>query len=148
MSFLDKTGLEHLWAHTAQEMHLLPYAGAQISGGSAISAEKLDSYIISETTDLNDYTTTGIFYFPSSATPTNIPKGVNGWLVVISNGAENPMVKQLWMRLGTLDSNDYATFMRTGITNSEGTTTWGSWFRIMTSENFSYSNGVLTITTT
>ena len=65
MAFLDKTGLEHLWAHTTQEMHLLPYAGAQISGGSAISAEKLDSYIISETTDLNDYTTTGIFYFPS-----------------------------------------------------------------------------------
>ena len=85
-----------------------------------------DTIMVNEVgTDLNDYKTTGLYFFGTDYTPLNIPAGVNGWLEVI--GSENDRIKQIWYRCGTVDSNDYMTYTRTYI---EGT--WGSWSRLAT----------------
>lgn len=78
-------------------------------------------------TDLNDYTTPGIYYFSSSAyAPVNIPVGVNGWLIVINEGlSDATAIKQIWSRSGTPGRNDYNTYMRTWMS----TTGWGKWWR-------------------
>ena len=78
-------------------------------------------------TDLDDYTTPGIYYF-SSATyaPVNIPVGVNGWLIVINEGLSGTIaIKQIWSRSGTPGSNDYNTYMRTWMSGKG----WGKWWK-------------------
>ena len=78
--------------------------------------------ITSTGTNLNDYKTEGTYYFSPSYTPTNIPVGVNGWLKVIPGNDGTAIVKQIWYRHGTPNSNDYETYVRTFSSN-----TWGSW---------------------
>lgn len=79
-------------------------------------------------TNLNDYTQIGIYYFSSSYTPSNIPTGSNGWLLVLPYSST--ICKQIWFRHGATDSNDFNTFVRT---NSGGT--WSSWAQLLTSKN-------------
>lgn len=83
-------------------------------------------------TNLNNYNQTGIYYFAPGVVPTNIPAGSNGWLVVMiqPGGA----IKQLWLRQGTANSNDFETYVRTE------TGGWSSWRRFVT------ANEVLTLT--
>ena len=72
-------------------------------------------------TNLNDYKTTGWYFFPSADyTPTNVPAGVNGWLQVIKP-AGSSWVKQIWYRAGTPGTNDHQTYVRTHATS------WGAW---------------------
>jgi hypothetical protein len=71
-------------------------------------------------TDLNDYVTTGSYYFSTSYPPINIPTGSNGWLIVLAR--DTGTVKQIWLRQGTPDSNDYMTFVRTFSAN-----VWSAW---------------------
>ena len=76
-------------------------------------------------TDLDDYTTPGIYYFPSATyAPVNIPVGVNGWLIVINEGLSGT-IKQIWSRSGTPGSNDYNTYMRTWMSEKG----WGKWWK-------------------
>ena len=76
-------------------------------------------------TNLNDYKSDGEFYFGTDYTPTNIPAGVNGWLRVITGKQGNDnVVKQIWYRHGTPNSNDYETYVRTFSGN-----TWSNWSR-------------------
>lgn len=85
-----------------------------------------DTIIVEEAeTDLNNYLTTGLYFFGNDYTPLNIPAGVNGWLEVI--GSKNDRVKQVWYRAGTVDSNDFMTYTRTYIDG-----TWGVWSRLAT----------------
>ena len=74
-------------------------------------------------TDLNDYREFGWYYFSSDYIPANKPAGTNGWLQVITNSGKG--VKQIWYRMGTLNSNDYQTFVRTF-----NGTNWGDWKQI------------------
>lgn len=85
------------------------------------------------TADLNNYNTTGVYYFPNTVTITNIPAGVNGWLLVI-NGKDTTykFTKQLWFRAGTKDTNDYHNFCRTSFDNGA---TWSTWAEFMTSKH-------------
>ncbi len=97
-------------------------------------------------TNLNNYTETGMYYFSSTYTPTNIPVGVNGWLRVMSN--DENTVKQIWYRYGTADKNDYQIYVRTKF--SEG---WSTWRRlqigdIVLYENNSGSTGTITLSDT
>jgi hypothetical protein len=75
-------------------------------------------------TDLNDYKTDGIYYFNNAVTPVNIPTGSNGFLQVMVgiNATGNEIVKQIWHRHGTANTNDYQTFVR--IYTSD---TWSNW---------------------
>lgn len=78
-------------------------------------------------TNLDDYKTPGIYYFSSSYTPTNIPIGVNGMLIVIIH---NKLMKQIWMRQGTTNSNDHHTYIRSNLGSS-----WSTWRKFITDKD-------------
>lgn len=80
-----------------------------------------------EGTDLNNYTEEGRYYFSTSVTPTNIPAGVNGWLEVLTCNENS--IKQIWYRFGTINSNDYMTYVRTKDVNG-----WSNWRRFVTEQ--------------
>lgn len=82
-------------------------------------------------TNLDDYTTIGVYYFSASYVPTNIPSGTNGWLIVmpaVPGVAGNSNWKQIWLRQGTAGVNDQETFIRTYQGGS-----WGPWSIVLTS---------------
>lgn len=82
-------------------------------------------------TNLDDYTSQGTYYFGGDYTPTNIPAGVNGWLMVIAGISGNMTVcKQMWWRHGTANSNDHHTYVRTR--TGDG---WSAWQRLYTSKD-------------
>lgn len=91
--------------------------------------------VTEENTNLNDYTKSGFFYFSSTYKPINIPSGLsNGWLMVIAyNGA---VTKQIFMRHGTTNTNDYMTYVRTNTGSN-----WSNWKR------FAMGNDVTIATT-
>ena len=86
--------------------------------------------IVNETLDLNDIVETGIYYFSQTYTPANIPVGVNGWLLVMK-GSSSDIVKQVWYRLGTANSNSYNTFER-----YKGGNTWSEWTKFLTEKEY------------
>ena len=77
---------------------------------------------------IDDYTTPGIYYFSSGTyAPSDIPVGVNGWLIVLDDGIKGAAaLKQIWMRAGTPNTNDHMTYVRTWM-NSKN---WSEWKRI------------------
>lgn len=86
-------------------------------------------------TNLNDYINPGIYYFSADYTPTNIPVGVNGWLDVLSS--EVGAIKQIWYRQGSINSNDFHTFVRTR--NTLGA--WSNWELLATEDDIYYKDG-------
>lgn len=91
--------------------------------------------------DLNTYKTSGIYYFKSETgkNPTNTPAGaVNGVLIVIkSDWSARDMIKQIWMRHGTNNSNDNQIFTRSfGVADNA----WSYWHEIVTSKSSSTSS--------
>ena len=86
--------------------------------------------VVKENLDLNDITETGIYYFSQAYTPVNIPMGVNGWLLVMK-GSSSDIVKQVWYRLGTTNSNSYNTFER-----YKGNNTWSEWTKFLTEKEY------------
>lgn len=97
--------------------------------------------VVQEKLDLNDITETGIYYFSQTYTPVNIPVGVNGWLLVMK-GSSSDIVKQVWHRLGTANSNTYNTFER-----YKGNNTWSEWTKFLTEKEYynalDYGNPVI-----
>lgn len=74
--------------------------------------------------DLDSYVYTGVWYFNTSHTPLNLPIGcVNGWLIVLR--ADSGAIKQIWLRFGSLNTNDFNTYVRTG-----NGTAWSEWRRL------------------
>lgn len=86
--------------------------------------------VVKENLDLNDITETGIYFFPQTYTPVNIPVGVNGWLLVMK-GNSSDIVKQVWYRQGTADVNSYNTFERCKVGN-----TWSKWTKFLTEKEY------------
>ena len=83
------------------------------------------------TVNLNDFIKDGSYYFPgANQTITNIPAGVNGWLRVMESGVSG-VVKQIWYRHGTANTNDFETYVRTC---TDGTT-WSNWTQIVTTND-------------
>lgn len=83
--------------------------------------------------DLNNYNVAGVYSFAASYQPTNRPAGTsNGWLVVIpwTSNANTGTVRQIWLRHGTLGTNDHYMYTRTKIGG-----TWGEWATVYTSKN-------------
>lgn len=83
--------------------------------------------------DLNDYKETGIYYFNTSGA-TNVPIGSNGMLLVFKANWDSVgiFVKQIWMRHGTQNGNDYQTYIRTYRSDNGGS--WSDWHRLITQE--------------
>ena len=86
-------------------------------------------------TDLNDYKENGIYYFSVSMKPTNIPTGSNGWLQVMNIG-NTSVVKQIWLRHGTVNTNDFETYVR--ILND--TAGWSEWRKLQIEPTVLYNN--------
>lgn len=97
-------------------------------------------YVTTTGTNLNDYTTQGVYFFDESYTPTNIPTGTNGWLQVFSS--DNNRVKQVWYRMGVPNATDCETYVRTR--GADGT--WGNWLSFPNYWNFDYNGITFTIT--
>lgn len=73
--------------------------------------------------NLNTLTEPGFYYVSSGTTDLNFPIGVNGHLLVMSDGDNR--VRQVFMRLGTADSNNFQWYSRT-----LHTSTWSKWWLI------------------
>ena len=89
---------------------------------------KFDRVLVKNVTtsaDLNTYTSQGVYYFGVSYAPTHRPTGnTNGFLCVLNQGT---MTKQIWLRTGTVGTNDTETYIRTGQSG-----TWSNWDRVLT----------------
>ncbi len=95
--------------------------------------KKWGTTITTASEDLDNYKTAGIYYFSTSYTPTNIPAGVNGWLLVLTYGSS--AIKQVWFRHGTATTNDFQTYVRV-----YGSGAWGDWARFAMIESDGYLN--------
>lgn len=94
-------------------------------------------------TNLDSYLTSGCWYFDSNVTPLNIPIGTNGWLFVsaeqpLNEGRGSGYVKQIWMRAGTPNENDFHVYMRTA---NAGVVSFGAWRRLMVEDDLFYWQG-------
>lgn len=115
-------------------------ANAQIASLANIS----EVHAVTEAgTDLNDYTTQGIYYFAQEVTPVGIPIGVNGYLIVLPSGDGN-FVKQIWLRSGTPDSNDNMTYTRE---YSGYLGRWGGWTEFVTERRLNALTHITTYAT-
>lgn len=87
-------------------------------------------------TNLNDYRVSGVYYFNSGTTPTNIPAGVNGILIVCSMQPEEQgsnTCKQIWLRQGTPGTNSYQMWERS--IGSASNNNWSEWVRYLTDKD-------------
>lgn len=129
---------------------VLPSELARLSGVTGDIQTQLDALkrhvVTTAGTNLNDYLTTGVYYFNVSVTPTNIPAGVNGILIVYSMQAAETATntcKQIWLRQGTPGDNSYQMWER-----SIGTATgdsWSEWVRYLTTSDTLASGAASTI---
>lgn len=85
--------------------------------------EKVDKIVNKSAVDLNTLVEPGFYFVSSGTTALNFPIGVNGHLLVMNDG--NGRVRQLFMRLGTADSNNFQTYTRTCHTS-----TWSKWWLV------------------
>ena len=100
-------------------------ANSAISNINLASAQN----IMTASTDLDDYTSGGVFYFQSAYTPSNKPTdaGTFGFLIVIKGGS-NARLVQYW--IDTTKSQNRM-WMRS---NSTSTVSWGDWKKISTAD--------------
>lgn len=142
------------WANQAS-------ASASAAAGSALAAatseENVEEYVVgveslrrtivtTAGTNLNDYTTAGIFYFAGEYTPVNIPAGTNGTLIVIPNqgGVTNlSNIKQLWLRQGTPGVDSFNAWER----SKTSSTDWSAWAKYLTDFDVTITGAATTILT-
>lgn len=86
-------------------------------------ADKVDKNINKAGVDLNTLTEPGFYFVSSGTTALNFPIGVNGHLLVMNDGGGR--VRQLFMRLGTADSNNFQWYTRTCHTSA-----WSKWWLV------------------
>ena len=90
----------------------------------AKAREMLTPQELATNTDANSVVDTGMYYFNYKKTYSNIPAS-NGWLIV--SKVADTIVKQLFLRHGTANTNDYQIYVRTKIG-----TVWSYWTRMVT----------------
>ena len=124
---IDKTQLTTLLDETVTDEQI---PGAKVVYDRLKSINDFSVQVVKETLDLNDIVETGIYYFPQAYTPVNIPVGVNGWLLVMKGSGSN-IVKQVWYRQGTANTNSYNTFER-----YKAGDTWSEWIKFLTEKDY------------
>lgn len=85
--------------------------------------EKVDKIVNKAGVNLNTLTEPGFYFVSSGTTALNFPIGVNGHLLVMNDGEGR--IRQLFMRLGTADSNNFQWYTRTCHTS-----TWSKWWLV------------------
>ena len=97
---------------------------------------KVDKIINQAAVNLNTLTEPGFYYVSSGTTDLNFPIGVNGHLLVMSDGDNR--VRQVFMRFGTADTNCFQWYSRT-----LHTSTWSKWWLISGQEKIWNGGAVL-----
>lgn len=90
----------------------------------AKAREMLTPQELATNTDANSVVDMGMYYFNYKKTYSNIPAS-NGWLIV--SKVADTIVKQLFLRHGTANTNDYQIYVRTKIGS-----VWSDWTRMIT----------------
>ena len=124
---IDKTQLTTVLDETVTDEQI---PGAKVVYDRLKSINDFSVQVVKETLDLNDIVETGIYFFPQAYTPVNIPVGVNGWLLVMKGSGSN-IVKQVWYRQGTANTNSYNTFER-----YKAGDTWSEWIKFLTEKDY------------
>ena len=93
----------------------------------AKAREMLTPQELATNTDANSVVDTGMYYFNYKKTYSNIPAS-NGWLIV--SKVADTIVKQLFLRHGTVNTNDYQIYVRTKIGS-----VWSDWTRMITTKD-------------
>ena len=124
---IDKTQLTTVLDESVTDEQI---PGAKVVYDRLKSINDFSVQVVKETLDLNDIVETGIYFFPQSYTPVNIPVGVNGWLLVMKGSGSN-IVKQVWYRQGTANTNSYNTFER-----CKAGDTWSEWIKFLTEKDY------------
>lgn len=110
---------------TANSVDGIPANLAAIQSDYTAKFDRVLVKNVTTSSDLNTYTTQGVYYFGVSYAPTHVPSGnTNGFLWVLNQGT---MTKQIWLRTGTVGTNDTETYIRTGQSG-----TWSNWDRVLT----------------
>lgn len=89
-----------------------------------LTANNLDvsGKVLPTGTNVDDLREAGVYYFIQTNLTYGLPNNsVNGWLIVLRY--VETVVKQLFFRQGTTDTNDFEVYVR----SSDGETTWGEW---------------------
>lgn len=82
--------------------------------------------------DLNTLTTSGLYYVSDETTDLHCPAGSNGHILVMSDGTR---VRQVFFRVGTVDSNNYQWYSRSlGSDLTFGDNGWSQWWLLSGSE--------------
>lgn len=107
-----------------------PFAGSQagcyLKGSGGWVNPFSPTVITTSGTDANSYSVSGIYFFLQDNSPTNAPATkANGWLIVSNYG--NAAIKQIWFRLGALNSTDSDMYVRTYNSGS-----WSNWRKVAT----------------
>ena len=127
------SGLSSALSAKANSSH--SHAQSDISGLTTALNNKapLHSVEVTETgTNLNNYTTAGMYSFSVASAPLNMPSGcTNGWLVVIPWCSGSNTIKQFFLRHGTPNSTDHCTYTRL-YTSESG---WSNWSTFYTTSN-------------
>lgn len=128
---IDTSGISNV-RQTAPQITRVPDAIADLLSGIASTNASLTDLRtrtqvtnVTRSSDLNSYTSQGVYYFGVSYVPTHVPSGnTNGFLWVLAQGT---MTKQIWLRTGTVGTNDTETYIRAGQSG-----TWSNWDRVLT----------------
>ena len=97
---------------------------------------KVNKIINKAAVNLNTLIEPGFYYVSSGTTDLNFPIGVNGHLLVMSDGDNR--VRQVFMRLGTANTNCFQWYSRT-----LHTSTWSNWWLISGQEKVWNGGAVL-----
>lgn len=134
-TFLKKNGALTTLGITATATELNYVDGAtsniqtQLNGKAASDHMHHAIPVTTANTDLDDYTTGGLYSFAGAYTPVNAPSGnSNGWLLVMQwTETYKATIKQVWFRHGVANSTDHDTYVRTKIGD-----VWSNWKRYFT----------------
>ena len=94
--------------------------------------DKVDKVIKLAAVDLNTLTESGLYYVSDETTDLHCPSGTNGHILVMSDGTR---VRQVFFRVGTVDSNNYIWYSRSlGSDLTVGDNGWSKWWLLSGSE--------------
>lgn len=86
--------------------------------------------VYTDAVDFNTYTKAGFYSLKNvDAAENKPPVSVNGHLIVHSDGTR---IRQIYYRIGTINSNDWHMFTRSG---ASGGTEWSDWIAMLTERN-------------
>ena len=105
-----------------------------LTGNVQTQIDSLKRHVVTEAgTDLDDYTTNGMYYFTSDYAPENIPDGLAGILLVFSLQASDTALtycKQIWLKQGNPGVNSFKAWER-----SHNPSGWGVWVQYLTAKD-------------